>query len=204
MTKTEVIPGLDVPDVFERGLPTALANLLKCWWAGDMRGVDAWLANIAQRLWVPGVWDERIDERVMHANRARIVLLAADALDEPNRWDDDRWTRRVSMMARLICEPDDIMPKALRDDKAAERMADIADALSDLEYARMHDNHPDTYSLRCRADGMDVLNRLGLDEPTARRELAEHTIGERVSRLLDAHNADENPRDTVDNPLKRD
>lgn len=175
-------PGIDVPDVFERGLPVALSNLLKCWWADDVRGVDSWLANIAQRLWVPGVWDERIGERVMHANRARIVLLAADALDEPNRWDDDRWTRRVSMMARLICEPDDIMPKALRDDKAAERMTDIADALSDLEYARMHDNRPDTYALRCRAGGIDMLERLGLDERTARRELAEHTIGDRDAR----------------------
>lgn len=198
------IPGIDVPDVFERGLPVALSNLLKCWWADDGRGVDSWLANVAQRLWLSGVWDERIDERVMHGNRARIVLLAADALDEPNRWDDDRWTRRLTMIARLLHEPDDATPEALRDDKVAERMMDIADALSDLEYARMHDNRPDTYSLRCRADGMDVLSRLRLDEPTARRELAEHTIGEHISRMLDAHNADENPRDTVDNPLKRD
>lgn len=199
------IPGIDVPDVFERGLPVALSNLLKCWWADDGRGVDSWLANVAQRLWLSGVWDERIDERVMHANRARIVLLAADALDEPNRWDDDRWTRRLAMIARLICEPeDDIMPEALHDDTVAERMTDIADALSDLEYARMHDNRPDTYSLRCRTGGTDALNRMGLDEPTARRELAEHTIGEHISRMLDAHKADENPRDTVDNPLKRD
>ena len=199
------IPGIDVPDVFERGLPVALSNLLKCWWADDVRGVDSWLANVAQRLWLSGVWDERIDERVMHANRARIVLLAADALDEPNRWDDDRWARRLTMIARLICEPeDDIMPEALHDDTMAERMNDIADALSDLEYARMHDNRPDTYSLRCRTGGTDALNRMGLDEPTARRELAEHTIGEHISRMLDALNADENPRDTVDNPLKRD
>ena len=204
MTKTEVIPGLDVPDVNERGLPTALSNLLKCWWVDDIRGVDSWLSNIAQRLWLSGVWDERIDERVMRGNRARIVLLAADALDEPNRWDDDRWTRRLAMIARLLHEPDDATPEALRDDKAAERMMDIADALSDLEYARMHDNRPDTYALRCRAAGLDTLNRMGLDEPTARRELAEHTIGEHISRLLDALNADKNPRDTVDNPLKRD
>ena len=196
-------PGIDVPDVFERGLPTALANLLKCWWAGDMRGVDAWLANIAQRLWLSGVWDERIDERVMCGNRARIVLLAADALDEPNRWDDDRWTRRSTMIARLLHEPDDATPEAVRDDKAAERMTDIADALSDLEYARMHDNRPDTYSLRCRAGGTSMLKRLGSDEPTARRELAEHTIGDRIGRMLDADDTDENPRDTVDNPLKR-
>lgn len=175
-------PGIDVPDVFERGLPTALANLLKCWWADDGRGVDSWLANIAQRLWLPGVWDERIDERVMHANRARIVRLAADALDEPNRWDDDRWTRLLTTIGRLTHERDDATPEALRDGKVAERMTDIADALSDLEYARMHDNRPDSYALRCRADGMDVLNRLGLDEPTARRELAGHTIGDRDAR----------------------
>lgn len=197
------IPGIDVPDVFERGLPVALSNLLKCWWADDVRGVDSWLANVAQRLWLSGVWDERIDERVMHANRARIVLLAADALDEPNRWDDERWTRRLTMIARLLHEPDDATPEALHDDTVAERMMDIADALSDLEYARMHDNRPDTYSLRCRAAGLDTLNRRGLDEPTARRELAEHTIGEHISRMLDAHNADENPWQTVDNPLKR-
>ena len=196
-------PGIDVPDVFERGLPTALANLLKCWWADDGRGVDSWLANIAQRLWLSGVWDERIDERVMHANRARIVLLTADALDEPNRWDDERWTRRLTMIARLLHEPDDATPEAMRDDKAAERMTDIADALSDLEYARMHDNRPDSFSLRCRAGGIDMLERLGLDEPTARRELAEHTIGDRIGRMLDADNTHENPRDTVDNPLKR-
>lgn len=192
-------PGIDVPDVFERGLPTALANLLKCWWADDVRGVDSWLANIAQRLWVPGVWDERIDERVMCGNRARIVLLAADALDEPNRWDDERWTRLLTTIGRLTHERDDATPEALRDDKAAERMMDIADALSDLEYARMHDNRPDTYALRCRAGGIDMLERLGLDEPTVRRELAEHTIG----RMLDADDTDENPRDTVDNPFKR-
>lgn len=175
-------PGIDVPDVFERGLPTALANLLKCWWADDVRGVDSWLANIAQRLWVPGVWDERIDERVMHANRARIVRLAADALDEPNRWDDDRWTRRLTMIARLLHEPDDATPEALRDDKVAERMTDIADALSDLEYARMHDNRPDSYALRCREDCMDTLNRRGLDERAARRELAARTVGDRDAR----------------------
>lgn len=198
------IPGIDVPDVFERGLPVALSNLLKCWWADDGRGVDSWLSNIAQRLWLSGVWDERIDERVMHGNRARIVLLAADALDEPNRWDDDRWTRRLTMIARLMHEPNGVVPEALFDGTVAERMMDIADALSDLEYARMHDNRPDTYSLRCRTGGTDALNRMGLDEPTARRELAEHTIGEHISRMLDAHNADENPRDTVDNPLKRD
>ena len=197
------IPGIDVPDVFERGLPVALANLLKCWWADDGRGVDAWLANIAQRLWLSGVWDERIDERVMHANRARITLLAADALDEPNRWDDDRWTRRLTMIARLLHEPDDATPEAMRDDKVSERMTDIADALSDLEYARMHDNRPDIYALRCRAAGLDTLNRRGLDEPTARRELAEHTIGEHISRMLDAHNADENPWQAVDNPLAK-
>ena len=197
------IPGIDVPDVFERGLPVALSNLLKCWWADDVRGVDSWLANVAQRLWLSGVWDERIDERVMHGNRARIVRLAADALDEPNRWDDDRWARRLTMIARLLHEPDDATPEAMRDGKAAERMMDIADALSDLEYARMHDNRSDSFSLRCRADGMDVLSRLRLDEPTARRELAEHTIGDRIGRMLDADNTHENPRDTVDNPLKR-
>ena len=196
-------PGIDVPDVFERGLPTALANLLKCWWADDVRGVDSWLANIAQRLWLSGVWDERIDERVMCGNRARIVLLAADALDEPNRWDDDRWTRRLAMIGRLTHERDDATPEALRDGKVAERMTDIADALSDLEYARMHDSRPDSFSLRCRAGGTDMLKRLGLDEPTARRELAEHTIGDRIGRMLDADDTDENPRDTVDNPLKR-
>lgn len=175
-------PGIDVPDVFERGLPTALANLLKCWWADDGRGVDSWLANIAQRLWLPGVWDERIDERVMHANRARIVRLAADALDEPNRWDDDRWTRLLTTIGRLTHERDDATPEALRDGKVAERMTDIADALSDLEYARMHDNRPDSYALRCRADGMDTLNRRGLDEPAARRELAARTVGDRDAR----------------------
>ena len=196
-------PGIDVPDVFERGLPTALANLLKCWWADDGRGVDSWLANIAQRLWLPGVWDERIDERTMVGNRARIVRLAADALDEPNRWDDERWTRLLTTIGRLTHERDDATPEALRDDKAAERMTDIADALSDLEYARMHDNRPDTYALRCRAGGTGMLKRLGLDEPTARRELAEHTIGGRIGRILDADDTDENPRDTVDNPLKR-
>lgn len=180
MTKTEVIPGLDVPDVFERGLPVALANLLKCWWADDVRGVDAWLSNIAQRLWLSGVWDGRIDERTMHGNRARIVRLAADALDEPNRWDDDRWTRRLTMIARLLHEPDDATPEALHDDTAAERMTDIADALSDLEYARMHDNRPDTYALRCRAGGTGMLKRLGLDEPAARRELAANTGGDRI------------------------
>lgn len=192
-------PGIDVPDVFERGLPTALANLLKCWWADDGRGVDSWLANVAQRLWLSGVWDERIDERTMHGNRARIVRLAADALDEPNRWDDDRWARLLTTIGRLTHERDDATPEALRDDKAAERMTDIADALSDLEYARMHDNRPDTYALRCRAGGTGMLKRLGLDEPAARRELAEHTIG----RMLDADDTDENPRDTVDNPFKR-
>lgn len=197
------IPGLDVPDVFERGLPVALSNLLKCWWADDGRGVDSWLANVAQRLWLSGVWDGRIDERVMCGNRARIVLLAADALDEPNRWDDDRWTRRLAMIARLLHEPDDATPEAMRDDKAAERMMDIADALSDLEYARMHDNRPDTYSLRCRAGGTDALKHLNLDEPSARHELASHTIGNRISRMLDASNADENPWDTVGNPLIR-
>lgn len=196
-------PGIDVPDVFERGLPTALANLLKCWWADDVRGVDSWLANIAQRLWLPGVWDERIDERTMVGNRARIVRLAADALDGPNRWDDERWTRLLTTIGRLTHERDDATPEALRDDKAAERMTDIADALSDLEYARMHDNRPDTYALRCRAGGTGMLKRLGLDEPTARRELAEHTIGGRIGRILDADDTDENPRDTVDNPLKR-
>lgn len=196
-------PGIDVPDVFERGLPTALANLLKCWWADDVRGVDSWLANVAQRLWLSGVWDERIDERVMCGNRARIVRLAADALDEPNRWDDERWTRRLTMIARLLHEPDDATPEAVRDDKEAERMTDIADALSDLEYARMHDNRPDSFSLRSRAGGIDMLERLGLDERTARRELAEHTIGGRIGRMLDADDTDENPRDTVDNPLKR-
>lgn len=197
------LPGIDVPDVFERGLSTALANLLKCWWAGDMRGVDSWLANVAQRLWLPGVWDGRIDERVMCSNRARIVRLAADALDEPNRWDDDRWTRLLTTIGRLAHERDDATPEALRDDTMAERMRDIADALSDLEYARMHDNRPDTYALRCRAGGTGMLKRLGLDEPTARRELAEHTIGGRIGRMLDADDTDENPRDTVDNPLKR-
>lgn len=175
-------PGIDVPDVFERGLPTALANLLKCWWADDGRGVDSWLANIAQRLWLSGVWDERIDERVMCGNRARIVRLAADALDEPNRWDDDRWTRRLTTIGRLTHERDDATPEALRDDTMAERMRDIADALSDLEYARMHDNRPDSYSLRCRADGLDTLNRRGLDEPAARRELAARTVGDRDAR----------------------
>lgn len=173
-------PGIDVPDVFERGLPTALANLLKCWWADDVRGVDSWLANVAQRLWLPGVWDERIDERVMCSNRARIVRLAADALDEPNRWDDDRWTRRLAMIGRLTHERDDATPEALRDDKVAERMTDIADALSDLEYARMHDNRPDSYALRCREDGMDTLNRRGLDERAARRELAARAGGDRI------------------------
>lgn len=173
-------PGIDVPDVFERGLPVALSNLLACWWAGDGRGVDSWLANIAQRLWLPGVWDGRIDERTMRGNRARIVRLAADALDEPNRWDDDRWTRRLTMIARLLHEPDDATPEALRDDKAAKRMRDIADALSDLEYARMHDNRPDTYALRCRAGGTGMLKRLGLDEPAARRELAANTGGDRI------------------------
>lgn len=197
------LPGIDVPDVFERGLPTALANLLKCWWADDVRGVDAWLANIAQRLWLSGVWDERIDERVMCSNRARIVRLAADALDEPNRWDDERWTRRLTMIARLLHEPDDATPEAVRDDKEAERMTDIAAALSDLEYACMHDNRPDSFSLRSRAGGIDMLERLGLDERTARRELAEHTIGGRIGRMLDADDTDENPRDTVDNPFKR-
>lgn len=197
------LPGIDVPDVFERGLPTALANLLKCWWADDGRGVDSWLANVAQRLWLPGVWDGRIDERVMCSNRARIVRLAADALDEPNRWDDDRWTRLLTTIGRLTHERDDATPEALRDDTMAERMRDIADALSDLEYARMHDNRPDTYALRCRAGGTGMLKRLGLDEPTARRELAEHTIGGRIGRMLDADDTDENPRDTVDNPLKR-
>ena len=175
-------PGIDVPDVFERGLPVALSNLLKCWWVDDGRGVDAWLANVAQRLWLSGVWDERIDERVMCSNRARIVRLAADALDEPNRWDDERWTRRLTMIARLLHEPDDATPEAVRDDKAAEHMTDIADALSDLEYARMHDNRPDSFSLRCRADGMDTLNRRGLDEPAARRELAARTVGDRDAR----------------------
>lgn len=204
MLDEKKIPGIDVPDVFERGLPVALSNLLKCWWADDVRGVDSWLSNIAQRLWLSGVWDERIDERVMCANRARIVLLAADALDEPNRWDDERWTRRLAMIARLICEPeDDIMPEALYDDTVAERMMDIADALSDLEYARMHDNRPDTYALRCRADGMDVLSRLRLDEPTARRELAEHTIGEHDGRMLDALNAVEDTWQSVGNPLAK-
>ena len=189
------IPGIDVPDVFERGLPVALSNLLECWWADDMHGVDAWLSNIAQRLWLSGVWDEHIDERVMCGNRARIVLLTADALDEPNRWDDERWTRRLAMIARLICEPeDDIMPEALYDDTVAERMMDIADALSDLEYARMHDSRPDTYALRCRADGMDVLKRLVLDEPTARHELAEHTIGNQNGRTREPSNTDETPR----------
>ncbi len=80
-------PGIDVPDVFERGLPTALANLLACWWADDGRGVDSWLANVAQRLWLSGVWDERIDERVMHGNRARIVRLRRT-----------RWTSRTGGM----------------------------------------------------------------------------------------------------------
>ena len=173
-------PGIDVPDVFERGLPVALSNLLACWWAGDMRGVDAWLANVAQRLWLSGVWDERIDERVMCGNRARIVRLAADALDEPNRWDDERWTRRLAMIGRLTHERDDATPEALRDGKVAERMMDIADALSDLEYARMHDNRPDTYALRCRAGGTGMLKRLGLDEPAARRELAANTGGDRI------------------------
>lgn len=175
-------PGIDVPDVFERGLPTALANLLACWWADDVRGVDSWLANIAQRLWLSGVWDERIDERVMHANRARIVRLAADALDEPNRWDDDRWTRLLTTIGRLTHERDGATPEALRDGKVAERMRDIADALSDLEYARMHETRPDSYALRCRADGLDTLNRRGLDEPAARRELAARTVGDRDAR----------------------
>ena len=182
MSGMMLFPGIDVPDVFERGLPTALANLLKCWWADDVRGVDSWLSNIAQRLWLSGVWDERIDERVMCGNRARIVLLAADALDEPNRWDDDRWTRLLTTIGRLTHERDDATPEALRDGKVAERMMDIADALSDLEYARMHDNRPDTYSLRCRAGGMDTLNRRGLDEPAARRELAARTVGDRDAR----------------------
>lgn len=172
-------PGIDVPDVFERGLPIALSNLLKCWWADDVRGVDSWLVNVAQRLWLSGVWDERIDEQAMHGNRARIVRLAADALDEPNRWDDDRWARLLTTIGRLTQERDDATPEAMRDDKAAERMTDIADALSDLEYARMHDNRPDSYALRCRADGMDTLNRRGLDEPAARRELAARTVGDR-------------------------
>lgn len=191
------IPGIDVPDVFERGLPVALSNLLKCWWADDVRGVDSWLSNIAQRLWLSGVWDERIDERVMCGNRARIVLLAADALDEPNRWDDERWTRRLTMIARLLHEPDDATPEALHDDKVAERMTDIADALSDLEYARMHDNRPDSYALRCRADGTDTLNRRGLDEPAARRELAARTVGDR-----DARRQPSSPRPSTDDRSK--
>lgn len=195
-------PGIDVPDVFERGLPTALANLLKCWWADDGHGVDSWLANIAQRLWVPGVWDGRIDERTMCSNRARIVRLAADALDEPNRWDDDRWTRLLTTIGRLTHERDDTTPEALRDDKVAERMTDIADALSDLEYARMHDNRPDAYALRCRADGIDMLKRMGLDEPAARRELAARTVGDRDGHGRDGRNADGNTWGTGNGPIE--
>ena len=170
-------PGIDKPDVAERGLPTALASLLACWWRGERRNVDVWVENVAHRLWLAGVWDDRLDRQVMTVNAPRIVGLCARALLYADGRDPDKWTDAMTAVSRLLHDIDPTVPEAAYMPNMAERMTGIASALRDIEYARLHDPNPDSHALRCRSMGETILDQLGLSDMQARRELANATCG---------------------------
>lgn len=198
------IAGLHVPDYGERGLPTALASLLACWWRRDEAGVDTWVGNIGQRLWLPGAWDDRLDGDAMRANRARIVRVAAMAVPFADGADGTAWRSLMDELSGLLATADDSQPEARHDATIANRMTDLAEALREKDYARMHTTRPDHYARRCDAAGDNILASLGVTEAGARWELAEHTAGCGGTRIpVDAQALDTDPRDTADNPLIR-
>ena len=203
-TNDRAIAGWSIPDYGERGLPTALASLLACWWTRDELGVRSWVDNVGQRLWLPGAWDDRLDGDAMRVNRARIIRVAAMALPFANGVDETAWRSLLDELSGLLATTDDSQPEAEYDATIANRMADLAEALREKDYARMHTTRPDHYARRCDADGDNILNSLNITETEARWELAEHTTGcSRTQILLDVQALDTDPRNTADNPLIR-
>lgn len=204
LNNNETIIGLHVPYYGERGLPTALASLLACWWERDELGVRSWVDNIGQRLWLPGAWDDRLDGDAMRVNRARIARVAAMAVPFANGVDETAWRNLMDELSGLLATTGDSQPEARYDATIANRMADLAEALGEKDYARMHTTRPDHYARRCDAAGDNILASFGVTEVEARWELAEHTTGcSRTRILVDMQALDADPHNTADNPLIR-
>lgn len=118
MTKTSDLPGWERPDVLEDGLPVCFASLAGSWVVEHDSGVRSWIDNIGHRLWLPGMWGERIDRETAYANADRIVRHAVDALLAldgrlPDR-RDTVWAGECETIARLMGEPSDEAPRLRR------------------------------------------------------------------------------------------
>lgn len=68
------------PDVNEWGLPCCCASLLMSFWHGDASGVQSWAENMAHRLWLPIVWDDRYSLRACGTHPGFFASASARAL----------------------------------------------------------------------------------------------------------------------------
>lgn len=68
------------PDVNEWGLPCCCASLLMNFWHGDASGVQSWAENMAHRLWLPIVWDDRYSLRACGTHPGFFASASARAL----------------------------------------------------------------------------------------------------------------------------
>lgn len=108
--RLEDMPGWNVADSSDPGLPCAMGSLLAAWakasryaslndaerrrldmdisvfglsapTPAQLRStVDAWVDNIMQRVWLPGNWHEKINDVVAHENRDHIAEHSLRAL----------------------------------------------------------------------------------------------------------------------------
>lgn len=145
MTKTSDLPGWERPDVLEDGLPVCFASLAGSWVMEHDSGVRSWIDNIGHRLWLPGMWGERINGETAYANADRIVRHAVDALlvldgRLPDR-RDTVWAGECETIARLMGEPSDEAPR-LRRPAAPAVAGDMSALLRAYWLGRLHEiNH---------------------------------------------------------------
>lgn len=145
MTKISDLPGWERPDVLEDGLPVCFATLAGSWVMEHDSGVRSWIDNIGHRLWLPGMWGERINRETAYANADRIVRHAVDALlTLDGRLPDRRdtvWAGECETIARLMGEPSDEAPR-LRSPVAPAVASDMSALLRAYWLGRLHEvNH---------------------------------------------------------------
>jgi hypothetical protein len=64
----------------DSGLDCCAASLLIPWFAGRSDGAESWANNLATRIWLPGMWDERISRMACATNEDALALLSARLL----------------------------------------------------------------------------------------------------------------------------
>lgn len=163
------MPGWNDVDAYDPGLPCAFGSLLACWvkysayealppderpalpvfenvrGMSDLRlSVDSWVDNILQRIWLPGIWDDRIDYGIAHANRdliaeqALLGLLSLKDARLPRGAANDGWSGACEEIGRLSNTPGEL-GKRLHAPADAARAHDMGMILRYFWIGRLHE-----------------------------------------------------------------